>query len=91
MSYMVVTSKCIGTKDAACAKICPVSCFHDAEEMLVIKPNECICCSLCLTACPVNAIYQLDEVPESEQPFIQRAHDYFKQHTGEDLEQRRVK
>ena len=93
-SYMVVTSACIGTKDGACSKVCPVQCFYDAGEMLVIDPREegggCICCTLCPSECPVNAIYLNDEVPEKELPFIQKAADFFKNRTQEELETLRV-
>ena len=90
MSISVVTSPCIGTKDSACAKVCPVNCFYDAGEMLVINPNDCIGCSLCIPECPVGAIFDIDEVPENEAAFIQRNADFFTDKSSEDLDRLRV-
>ena len=90
MSHAVVTSPCIGTKDGACTKVCPVSCFFDGGELLLIHPEECTHCGLCVPECPVNAIHFADEVPETEQAFIQRAHDFFKDKSAEELEKLRV-
>ena len=44
----VVFSPCIGTKDTACVQVCPVDCFFDIGEMLVIHPEECIDCGACV-------------------------------------------
>ena len=70
MAY-VITEPCIGTKDAACVDVCPVDCIHprkdeatfEAAEMLYIHPDECIDCGACVPACPVEAIFSLDETP----------------------------
>jgi len=66
----VVTSSCAHTKDISCMKVCPVNCFFDAGQILVVHPVECIDCGLCIPECPVNAIFAEDEVPEKEQAFI---------------------
>lgn len=66
----VVTSACVGCKDTECVTVCPVDCFYEGPNTLVIDPDECIDCALCEPACPVKAIYAEDEVPESEIPFI---------------------
>jgi Fe-S-cluster-containing hydrogenase component 2 len=66
----VVTSPCVHTKDISCMKVCPVNCFFDAGQWLVIHPVECIDCGLCIPECPVNAIFPEDEVSEQEQAFI---------------------
>jgi NAD-dependent dihydropyrimidine dehydrogenase PreA subunit len=84
MTY-VITSSCIGTKDASCTEVCPVDCIHptpdepgfDTEEMLYIDPDECIDCDACVEACPVDAIFSEDQVPEAEQPFIARNAAYY--------------
>jgi len=73
----VVTSPCIGVKDTACMKVCPVNCFYDAGELLVIHPDECIDCGLCVPECPVAAIFPLDDVPEKDKSFIDRNKDWF--------------
>ena len=86
----VVTSPCIGTKDGACAKVCPVSCFYDAGEMLVINPDECIGCWLCVPECPVNAIFPIEDVPGHEEAFIARNQDFFVGKTTDDLDRLRV-
>lgn len=86
----VVTSPCIGTKDTACTKVCPMNCFYDASEMLVINPDECINCGLCIAECPVAAIYALEDVPERETAFIERNRVFFEGRSGEELEKLRV-
>lgn len=78
----VITEPCIGTKDRACAEVCPVDCLYDHPDpelnkkvgrepsspgdfgMLVINPDECIHCGACESVCPVNAIFEDDDVPE---------------------------
>ncbi len=67
----VVTESCIKCKYTDCVEVCPVDCFHEGPNMLVIDPDECIDCTLCETECPVNAIYSEDDVPEDQQDFIQ--------------------
>ena len=67
----VVGSPCVGCKDTECVSVCPVDCFYEGPEFLVIDPDECIDCGLCEPACPVNAIWDEDDVPEEERPFIQ--------------------
>lgn len=66
----VVTSPCVHSKDMSCMKVCPVPCFFDAGQMLVIHPEECVDCGLCVPECPVNAIFPEDEVTRQEQAFI---------------------
>ena len=60
----VVTKKCIGCKDTSCATVCPCDCFHEGPEMLYINPDLCIDCGACVVECPVEAIYQDDDLPE---------------------------
>jgi len=66
----VVTENCIKCKFTDCVDVCPVDCFHEGPNFLVIDPNECIDCSLCEPECPVKAIFSEDEVPETQQAFI---------------------
>lgn len=89
--YYVVTSPCIGTKDTACAKVCPVTCFYDAGEMLVIHPEECIDCGLCVPECPVSAIFRHDEVPAADLGYVDRNREFFEGKGQEELERLRVK
>jgi ferredoxin len=55
MAY-VVTEACIKCKYTDCVEVCPVDCFREGENMLVINPDECIDCAACVPECPVNAI-----------------------------------
>lgn len=64
MTYVVVEN-CIKCKHTDCVSVCPVDCFHEGENMLVIDPDECIDCSLCEPECPVDAIVA-DTVPGLE-------------------------
>lgn len=63
MAY-VVTEPCINCKYTDCVDVCPVDCFREGPNFLVIDPDECIDCTLCVAECPVNAIFPEDEVPE---------------------------
>ena len=60
----VVTEPCVKCKFTDCVSVCPVDCFKEGENMLVIDPVECIDCGACVPECPVNAIYLDAEVPE---------------------------
>ena len=60
----VVTQACIGCKDKSCINVCPVDCFHEGPEMLYINPDDCIGCRACTPECPVDAIFDIDDVPE---------------------------
>lgn len=55
MTY-VVTEKCIKCKYTDCVEVCPVDCFYEGENMLVIHPDECIDCGVCEPECPIGAI-----------------------------------
>ena len=55
MTY-IVNEKCIKCKEMDCVDVCPVDCFYEGENMLVIKPEECIDCGVCEPECPVDAI-----------------------------------
>jgi ferredoxin len=66
----VVTEACVKCKYTDCVEVCPVDCFHEGPNMLVIDPDECIDCTLCEPECPVSAIMSEDDVPEGMQPFV---------------------
>ena len=55
MTY-VVTDECVKCKYTDCVEVCPVDCFYEGELMLVINPNECIDCGVCVPECPIDAI-----------------------------------
>ena len=66
----IVTQSCIKCKYTDCVEVCPVDCFHEGPNMLVIDPDECIDCTLCEPECPVEAIMSEDDVPDNMQEFI---------------------
>ena len=66
----VVVENCIKCKYMDCVEVCPVDCFYEGPNFLVIDPEECIDCALCPDECPANAIFPEDEVPEDQQEFI---------------------
>jgi len=69
MTY-VVTDSCIKCKYTDCVDVCPVDCFREGPNFLVIDPEECIDCTLCVAECPVEAIYAEDDVPDDQRAFI---------------------
>ena len=76
MSY-IICEPCVNTKDTACVDACPVDCIHpkkdeadfEAATMLYINPAECIDCGACEPACPVEAIFEEDAVPEAQKQY----------------------
>lgn len=66
----VVTENCIRCKYTDCVEVCPVDCFHEGPNFLVIDPDECIDCQLCEPECPVNAIFAEDDLPPDQANFI---------------------
>ncbi len=69
MTY-VVTESCIKCKYTDCVDVCPVDCFKEGPNFLVIDPEECIDCTLCVAECPVEAIYAEDDLPQEQLHFI---------------------
>lgn len=59
----VVTESCIRCKYTDCVEVCPVDCFYEGPNFLVINPDECIDCGLCEPECPVKAIMSEDDLP----------------------------
>ena len=70
MTY-VVTEKCIRCKLTDCVEVCPVDCFHEGPNMLVINPEECIDCNLCVAHCPVDAIFSEENLPSDQQHMLE--------------------
>ncbi len=68
----IVTGRCVECRYTDCCTVCPVDCFYEIEnpKMLVIDPDTCIDCQLCVPECPVHAIYEEAEVPEPYQEWV---------------------
>ena len=69
MTY-VVTENCIKCKYTDCVEVCPVDCFYEGENMLVINPDECIDCGVCVPECPAQAIFS-DTEKEATPPWLE--------------------
>ncbi|TCS36295.1 ferredoxin [Paucimonas lemoignei] len=67
----VVTESCIQCKYTDCVSVCPMDCFLEGPNFLVINPDECIDCSMCVPECPVNAIVSANEVSADQEPFVE--------------------
>lgn len=84
MTY-VIAEPCIGTKDTSCVDVCPVDCIHptkdepefEAAELLYIHPDECIDCGACEPACPVQAIFTEDDLPDQWKHFLSINANYY--------------
>lgn len=68
MTY-IVTDACVRCKYTDCVSVCPVDCFREGANMLVIDPDECIDCAVCVPECPVNAILADDD--PAAQPWLE--------------------
>lgn len=66
----VVLEDCIQCKHTDCVAVCPVDCFYEGPNFLVIDPDECIDCALCEPECPIDAIAAEDDVPDDQQHMI---------------------
>ena len=90
MAY-IIANRALGRKTTACVDVCPVDCIHPRKdepefataEMLYIHPDECIDCGACVPACPVEAIFALDETPDKWKHFIPMNAEYFQKQACE--------
>ena len=73
----VIAEPCIGVKDKSCVEVCPVNCIYEGEDQYYIHPDECIDCQACEAACPVQAIFPDNGVPEKWKDFIGKNRDHF--------------
>lgn len=69
MAY-IVTEPCINCKHTDCVAVCPAEAFHEGPNFLVIHPDSCIDCDLCVPVCPVGAIYAPENIPPDQTEFI---------------------
>ena len=67
----IVAEPCINCKYTDCVAVCPVDCFHEGVNFLVIDPETCIDCGLCIPECPTNAIFPEEELPEKWHEYIE--------------------
>ena len=75
----VVTERCVDCRYTDCCAVCPVDCFYEIESpaMLVIDPDTCIDCALCIPECPVQAIWPEDELPDVYSEWLDRNGELF--------------
>lgn len=69
MTHIVLES-CIRCKYTDCVDVCPVDCFREGPNMLVIDPDECIDCAVCVPECPAEAICAEEDLPEDQQDLL---------------------
>lgn len=67
----VVTESCIRCKYTDCVDVCPVDCFKEGPNFLVIDPDECIDCAVCVPECPANAIVAEEDLPADQREYLQ--------------------
>lgn len=67
----IVAEPCIACRHTNCVAVCPVNCFHQGPNFLVIDPEKCIDCRMCVPECPVHAIYEEEELPDEWQEYIE--------------------
>jgi NAD-dependent dihydropyrimidine dehydrogenase PreA subunit len=73
----IIAEPCIGVKDKSCVEVCPVNCIYEGEDQYYIHPDECIDCQACEAACPVQAIFPDNGVPEKWATFIDKNRKHF--------------
>jgi ferredoxin len=67
----IVTEACIKCKYTDCVEVCPMDCFRQGPNFLVIVPDDCIDCSMCVPECPVGAIYNEIDLPDEQRHFVE--------------------
>src|SRR5579859_6463178 len=70
MAY-IVAEPCIKCKFTDCVEVCPVDCFYEGANFLVINPEECIDCAACEPVCPANGIYADSDVPDRWKDYVE--------------------
>jgi ferredoxin len=70
MTY-VVAEPCIKCKYTDCVDVCPVDCFYEGENFLVINPDECIDCGACVPECPTEAIFAGEDLPAKWAEYVE--------------------
>lgn len=70
MAY-IVADPCVKCKYTDCVAVCPVDCFYEGENSLVINPDECIDCGACEPECPTTAIFEEGDLPDKWRAYIE--------------------
>jgi len=70
MAY-IVADPCVKCKYTDCVAVCPVECFYEGENSLVIHPDECIDCGACEPECPTTAIFEESALPDKWKPYVE--------------------
>ena len=70
MAY-VVTESCIRCRYTDCVEVCPTDCFRQGPNFLVIDPDECIDCAVCVAECPAEAIVSAEDISDAQRSFIE--------------------
>jgi ferredoxin len=70
MAY-IVAEPCVACKYTDCVEVCPVDCFYEGANFIVIHPDECIDCAACEPVCPTKAIFSEDDLPEKWTEYVQ--------------------
>ena len=85
----VVTGRCVDCRYTDCCTVCPVECFYEVKDlaMLVIDPDTCIDCELCVPECPINAVYTESELPDCYADWTEKNAEIFEQ--GEVLSEKK--
>ncbi len=75
----IVTGRCVDCRYTDCCAVCPVDCFYEIESpaMLVIDPDTCIDCALCVPECPIQAIWPEDELPDGFSEWVDKNRELF--------------
>lgn len=74
----VITEACIFEKAADCVDVCPVDCIVEGDDQYFINPDICIDCGACEAACPVEAVYYDEDLPEQQIKYVAKAREFFK-------------
>ena len=69
MTY-VIAEACIDVKDGDCTNVCPVDCIYEGGRMFYIQPDECVNCAICVSVCPVEAIFAEEDLPPGSARFL---------------------
>lgn len=67
----IVGDACVKCKFTDCVDACPVTCFHETPDMVVIDPDVCIDCGACIPECPIDAIFLEEDLPEDQLEYIE--------------------